>query len=361
MQKSPARANNILSLQALRAIGAVLIFLHHSGLTGSTVTSFGDFAVCCFFMLSGYVLALKYRVFDTSEETACRPTVYFRNILPLVWACIKKVAPIYYLTLFAMLFLAKFTTPLVSTICSALMIQSWIPDRAVYFSLNSPSWFISNIIFCYAAFWPIVYCIKKLRKRLKITAILAVAIYMAAITIIPSESAFYLIYIFPPMQLPAFVIGMALCVVTANSATFAAAIKKHASFLIISAFGINIAAMLCYKYIPERFALSSYWWVFSALLTVVLALTDNIKCAVTRVLHNRFIIKAGNASMIFYLCHIPWLYVTRLLLAKLNIDLPPCVELPVSIILLEIISFFINKCLSASRQSVMCVKYLGRG
>ncbi len=355
MNHSENNSRTILSLQALRALGAILIFLHHSDIKGSIALSFGDFAVCCFFMLSGFVLSLKYNIFETGGQVS-NTIINYKSVFSFVFNRFKKFAPIYYLTLIAMLVLAKFKVPFISLLCSAMVIQSWIPIDSVFFSLNSPEWFICDILFCYAVFWPIVLCINKFKDYWKIIIIGLLTIYFIIIENIPSDSTLFWIYIFPPMQLPAFMIGMFISKAINSLKKTTSTIKKYSSYYITGAFSINLLAIICYKYIPDRFALSSYWWLPCALLIAILTITDPIKCFVTKILHNRLVIYLGNASMIFYLCHIPWIYTTQIIIRKFNMQIPQYIELPVSILLLAILSIFIDSFILKIKHSHTLIK-----
>ena len=300
MNQSEDNSRIILSLQSIRALGAILIFLHHSGLKGSVITSFGDFAVCCFFMLSGFVLSLKYKIFTPVFHSSSNIKITNRKIYSFAISRLKKIAPLYYLTLVAMLVFAKFDVPFVSVLCSLLMVQSWIPDDSVFFSLNGPEWFISDIMFCYLAFWPIVACIQTYRDHLKLIATVLLTVYFIVINTISAPLTLFWIYIFPPMQLPTFIIGMFIHYAAISLKEMTASFQKQATYCVAASFSIIIIFMAYYKYIPDRFSLSSYWWAPTALLIGVLAITDRTKSFATRILHNRFIILLGNASMTFY-------------------------------------------------------------
>lgn len=328
------------SLQAFRAIGAVLIFIHHSGLQGPLVMSFGDAAVCWFFMLSGFVMSVRCDALampDTQFAEWCRP----RAIASFMVSRLRKIAPVYYATLLVMLALAAFAVPWPSILFPVLMLQSWVPSRDVFFALNGPEWFISSILFCYLLFRPSMWVVRRLGSRLPAVCAGLFIIYLVVVATLPDDWALFGVYIFPPMELPAFLLGLLVSRLVPRFSQF----RRYPSASIAAAFLLMAAAMFAYRFIPTRFGLSLYWWLPTMLMLTILASTDSVRCAATRILHFRPLVALGDASMIFYLCHIPWIYVTRILFGKASLSPSPAIVIPVSILLLAILSISLNRLL----------------
>ena len=98
-----------------------------------------------------------------------------------------------------------------------LLIQSWIPDMNVYFSLNGVSWYLSACVFIYAMF-PLV--LSFIRKTSKYSIVFIICIYFLqiiigiGITMYPVQELFnnfdiihWTTYICPLFRLGDFVIG----------------------------------------------------------------------------------------------------------------------------------------------------------
>lgn len=101
-------------------------------------------------------------------------------------------------------------TPIVY-LSNILMLQSWIPDSTFFFSLDAPSWCLSDFIFCYAMFPFLVrYMNRQRSKRLIGSLCMAICIYLLIINMISKNLQLPLIYINPLFRLMDFCLGMAL-------------------------------------------------------------------------------------------------------------------------------------------------------
>lgn len=199
----------IKALTGLRFLAAASIVLWHSQaeyLFGAN--AFAPFvlsgAVSLFFVLSGYVLtinAAKYRATPTFLVAR------LARIWPAHAAAVLFWAAIFY----------PYSLDLVATRDGArklavnlLLLQSWFPDVATYWSYNAPSWSVSCELFFYAVF-PL--CLMALRRQ----PILALAGFIAAGAVFlfaagalaPDLDFLWVGYINPVANLPVFVLGIA--------------------------------------------------------------------------------------------------------------------------------------------------------
>jgi peptidoglycan/LPS O-acetylase OafA/YrhL len=146
-----AALERIPALTGLRLFAASAIVLWHSQ-TGYFFApgAFSPFylagAVPLFFVLSGFVLTL-----GRSKYQGWRPFIVAR--IARIWPA--HAAAIVFL--FAIFW--PFSRALVSDAASLLtlganlfLLHAWVPDRAVYWSLNAPSWSVSCELFFYAMF-----------------------------------------------------------------------------------------------------------------------------------------------------------------------------------------------------------------
>lgn len=331
----------IVSLQALRAIGAILIYVHHSGLKGSVVEAFGDCGVNWFFVLSGFVLAASF-----SHQDAGLQALSWRGFRQMeagfMAGRFRRVAPMYYVAMLLMVVINKFHFSLRAAGWQALMLQSWIPAENVYFGLNGPAWFVSDIMLCYALFLPLLK-FSVVRPHIFIMALITGVVgYAVAVWAIPAGSESYWIYVFPPMQVPSFVIGMLLWPL-ANRLRGMAFSPLVANAIVMGSVVIVVVALLGYEQIPMSLRLSAYWWVPTSLLIVALTATDNCRCAAMAVLHWKPLVELGNAAYGFFILHVPWIVGTRLVMRHFHVDLPLGVELPVGILMLAMISVGIQR------------------
>lgn len=154
-QKATWERKPILSLQALRVVAFIMIFLHHSYDQQHVFTpDFGMRAVETFFVLSGFLMMYHYwknpyKVLEATLLGCCK----------LGWKKVKKFYLLHLLTFFFAAIwvvhaLYKNGFPEVDvyrTIASAglnlLLLQSWFNFSAWEF--NGLSWFLSTLMACY--------------------------------------------------------------------------------------------------------------------------------------------------------------------------------------------------------------------
>ena len=167
------QSNKIDSLQVVRALAFLLIFLSHV-----EIISTGPIGVSIFIVLSGFCMTYSY--LDRPEKIK-DPSV--TNNFHFSIGKIKKLYPLHVVTLtavavvvFSELFRQKAS---VSNICletvlfffNALLLQSWLPFRDGYYSFNAVSWYFSTSLFFYFAF-PIVFRIIQSKNKQRISILL---------------------------------------------------------------------------------------------------------------------------------------------------------------------------------------------
>lgn len=150
---SVSRSRRIPSLQGLRACGFVAIFLSHSV---DGFTFFGAAGVSIFLVLSGFLMAYRYL---PRESVLDRPSIW--SNLRFALQKIIRLYPLHLLTLLLSLALMlkqpdyyavdERSLPLLTAL-NCLLLQSWVPKSAFYFSLNSVSWYLSTALFTYFIF-----------------------------------------------------------------------------------------------------------------------------------------------------------------------------------------------------------------
>lgn len=325
----------IRSLQSLRAFGAIMIFAHHFAFKDSPITlAFGDYAVVLFFVLSGFVLMLS---FDNKE---CPAPLLF------LWNRFKRIAPLYYISILLQLCIMDFDFDWNTLWPTLLMIQSWSADPDVFFGIYGITWFVSSLMFCYLMF-PLLRRLLSLPvKHIVLLCIACIAIYGYILYRIPLRLTYYVIYIFPPMQLFPFCIGMLLyrCI---GKKSFV--LKPYLSdILILLAFTASYIFILGAREIPLKYTLSSYYWVIIALVITIFTITNRSRGLATA-LAWRPLVKLGNASFAFYLLHLCWIEWSREMMSTLNINLSQGVEFTIGLIILIPASMLIHHLLSPHR------------
>lgn len=196
---------HIDSFDYLRVIGMLLIFFNHVwGYVPYKLPDFGVRAVDIFFMISGFVACLNTR--KIVDDNIIRDTIQY------VIRKIKKFYPLHLITVLCILLISTFNFKIF--VLNFLLLQSWVPDKDVYWGYNGVSWFLSSLLFCFV-------CFPALRKYLRMSTKKMFALVMI-LGLVETSSLLleklglgdyngYLYYIFPCYCLLLFILGMFLC------------------------------------------------------------------------------------------------------------------------------------------------------
>lgn len=292
------------SLQSLRGIFALFIFLHHIG----AFPAGGDSGVSFFIILSGFVMSAGYARKMEEGKLEYKPYILrrFRRIWP--YHLIGFLLSIFFVFPFY-----GMQTPII-WIVNLAMLQSWIPSELYYFSCDSPSWCLSDLFFCYAAFpllmrWKIrLGCNNRSRIPLTIFAGIYV-IYFVVINNLPAATYTSLIYVNPLFRILDFIIGMALWDIFSSRKATGLKLKidglnrgilTAVELLILIVLG---AGYMFYPEIAERYSLASYWWIPISLMILLFSANDRRGGIFTRLLHSKIAIYFGELSFAFYMLH----------------------------------------------------------
>lgn len=187
-----------LATNRIKGVGAVYDMLFRQGGIG----------VSFFFVLSGFIISHVYRDRLVGGAIGVRQFLFRRlsRIMPLHWATALAFA--------AWLTVAKGEPPASSTLLLNLaLLQSWAPDPLVHFSLNGPSWSLSDEMFFYLCFPVLALASSRLLGGAVATAVIVLGLLAAASSATTpgfSASAEWLFYVNPATRLVEFVTGVLL-------------------------------------------------------------------------------------------------------------------------------------------------------
>lgn len=333
----------LFSLQSLRGIFAIFIFLHHC----ADFSAGGDCGVAFFIILSGFVLCNGY------ESRIKEHRINFRDFIN------KRLARFYPLHLICLLAAIVLQLGNVSlTLCliwiiNALLIQSWIPIDYIYFSGNAVSWCLSDFVFFYCLFPYLIRAITNTKSNKKanvrILGLIAIICYFIAVFVIPERYSNSIIYVNPISRIFDFILGILLWqwwhshknnnfIVSLTTLSF-----FQKSIIELTAALLLTITIILYPDIHKNFAVASYWWIPTAILILVFSIFENKGGIVTWLLQRKFAIHFGNVSFSFYMIHVLALNYTTILLDKLNITLSEAIYLPSLFILTVVGAFIISK------------------
>ncbi|MEV4625751.1 acyltransferase [Micromonospora sp. NPDC049523] len=302
-------ASRLPSLTGLRWVAAFGVWVYHSFQNVPELTLFrdvtvnnhlqaisqpaGGLGVQVFFVLSGFVLTWSARPNDTVKAFWRRRFV--------------KIYPNYLVTwLLAMLMFAMWMTPAWITVVNVVMLQPWVPDVNVFFSVDMPSWSVGVEALFYACF-PLLYLlIRRIEpSRLKYWLAAAVAGSFAIPAILylslpstpwvesgpVSELQLFFAYIFPPSRLLDFAVGILVARAVMTG--------RWRDIGMLWSGALLIASYVLAMFVPFLYGLRAVSIVPIALLIAAAANAD-IAGRFT-LLRNRVMVWLGNISYAFYL------------------------------------------------------------
>jgi len=276
----------IKAINGWRAAFAVVIVLFHHGVPALEQLTWAG--VTFFFMASGYLLERRH------GGAAVTAVGYARFALRRA----SRFYPLHWLTLAMWLALTAWAGQLVirpgALLLNGLLLQSWSHVHAVYFSYNSYSWFLSTLLFCYLCFPLLSRAMARWRFRsclLLVMALAVVDVLVLAGTDVYGRTA---AYVFPPMRLMDFVVGMVLChlLPRASGCQPRAALCELGVLAALAA--VMFALWCCPCLVPWSDAL--VWWLPIAVLIAVAVLCDRHEGPLGRLLVSKPLQWLGNIS-----------------------------------------------------------------
>lgn len=292
---------HIEGIIALKLIFMLMIFVHHCNFAYGG----GGCAVSGFFLLSGFCLTLGYSGKVLASDFSWKNFMLKRAIklYPLHWICLLLIWICSWHFHFGPKFFVSFGT-------NAALLQSWIPLKWMYFSFNSPSWYLCDILF-FAAIFPFLI---KLINRLSTTGrIFAITIPISIIVILsifmPVDLRHAWLYVNPLSRLVDCLIGMYLAFAymrLKQNKSFLASCYYHVGLIdiaIVLSLGFVIVQSIT-KFGCNLFYQTSFW-IPNILLVSAIALRSLIdkESLVSKTLNSRQVSYLGECSLSFYLLH----------------------------------------------------------
>ena len=192
----------IKTINGWRGVFALIIVLFHVGVMELESATWAG--VTFFFMASGYLLALKYP-FEQLDATGYRRFAgrHALKLFPLHWLTLG-------LWLVAMAILGLLSVKPLTLVLNATLLHSWSLTHSIYFSFNKFSWFLSTLLFCYLCYPLLARWFRPLRMRTKLIIVGALAIIDIVVLAFTDDYSRTAIYVFPPVRLIDFIIGITL-------------------------------------------------------------------------------------------------------------------------------------------------------
>lgn len=289
-------------LQSLRGIFALFIFFHHLSLFEAG----GDAGVCFYLILSGFVLSAGYFERISERKVRYKPFIKRRFLRIYPFHLIGFVAAV----ILALPLYGRSTLPIY--LSNLLLVQSWIPVKMFFFSVDAPSWYLSDILFCYLLF-PLIVRLLSGFSRIRTAGYFCVLIiaYFSVLILLPESLCLPLLYINPLFRLIDFIIGILLWRILRDFHQNESHIILPGRFT-ISAFQLIVTAfyvfsIFAYYTVPPRFGYASYWWIPTILLIIICTIRGSENGIGYKLLANRLFVAFGDISFAFYVLHYPFI------------------------------------------------------
>lgn len=290
----------ISSLQALRGIAFLGIASFHCGLS-----LFGSWSVSVFFMLSGF-LTMRSNMNKTFQCS-------FKNNIVFSLKRIAKLYPMYVITTIAMIFIHNSFSPKIIAI-NLFLVQSWIPDSNIFYSLNGVAWFFSDLLFIYMIFPIIGKVIQKYKsKKTAIIVSCVILFVLACVSLFArvlngqneslSEFCKWIGYVCPVTRLGDFAVGCNLYYIFDNSKKEMSSTKATV-YEILAILVTGISQVLFYFNAKKEIQDSMlYLYIPVSMLCVYLFTVK--RGFFTGILSNKLLIGIGDLSNYAFLLHRP--------------------------------------------------------
>ena len=302
----------IESLQILRAIAFLEIFLGHCGITFFT----GAFGVSIFIVLSGFCMGLNY--LPKAEKLSLSPVSNVKNALGKV----KKLYGLHLIMLGAAYLLAKMPTSaeaMKRLVMDVLLLQSLSPYSADFFSYNGVAWYLSTYLFmCIFSLYVIKLVSMCKSKKCAVTAAAVIYMLMIAVGLFVSKRtieigdgfAFWFTYIFPGYRILEFALGALLGWLYLNAE------KKECGKVVFST-ALECVAVIAFIVVIKVFHKMEgiydgicYTALFTPISSFLVAVFAMSKGWIMKLFNNPVFLWLGNLSTYTFLIHqvvIRWL------------------------------------------------------
>lgn len=287
-------SRKLQTLQILRGVAFLLIFISHCSFLTTKTNYWGAFGVSIFIILSGFLA-----IYTDSN----------RSCIENLWIKIKKLFPLHISTLLVALPISgiidvisgnnvwKFVAKLFLNIT---MLQGFIPSSEVYFSFNAVAWYLTLVIVFSVMTRPLIRIINKLCKIRGGGYYVALLISIQIIWTLAMKNSsimHWAVYINPIFRLVDYTIGIWLGKYYLDNPD---RFNLKRSICVIPFIGLIIIIVFVSCFVPENNAwfLCVVWTPLSALcISLCLLFENKLKT------NNGFMIYIGNRSMELFLIH----------------------------------------------------------
>lgn len=322
----------IKELTSLRFILILVIFFHHAL---PNYPGGGDMGVACFFVLSGFCYALGYGRKVKAADFDYRGFLKSRlaKFYPLHWITLLAAIPI---SLYAGL---GWKNGVVLGL-NGLLLQSWIPLSAVYYSFNGVSWFLSDMVFMVAVF-PFLSRALDRRTGRWMLLLPASALYCILCIWTPADLRNAVLYINPVVRLCDFTVGILAgmwYLRLKENVSVTESVQRHKTLLRIVSVASFLGLLSMSVFIPEQYTLMAFiFWPIAVVMLVCVSLNPG------GLLSTPLLQRLGQISFPFYMVHQLVIRYISILSDKADLNLSLPISVSVSLVLSMLLAHLSGK------------------
>lgn len=295
---------SIRPLTSWRGVFAVAILLCHCG--EKAFTEMSCCGVVAYFMMSGFLMRMHHRP-DAVRGTSFKPFFLMRalRLYPLHWLALALL----------MAEVWAFSMPITrvgtdALLPNLLLIQSYVPDEEVFFSFNTPSWFLCDLLLCYFCYPLIAIWLGKMSVKGQVCLFAALMlVYAVAMSHITDHRAVVYSHVFPPLRLYEFAMGVTLYNVYAAVAprlttrlNFMKASLAEGAILVLL-MGLVAFSQSWSSPLKNNYNDSLMWEIPMALLILVAAFNAGREGLIGRLLCWKPLLWVGSMSLEVFMLH----------------------------------------------------------
>ncbi len=282
----------IKTINGWRAVFALMIVLFHVGVTGLEEMTWAG--VTFFLMASGFLLSMKHPLEHLDGPTCKR----------FVWRHVAKLYPLHWLTLAmwmaGLALVGLLVVKPLSLVLNTALLQSWSLTHSIYFSYNKFSWFLSTLLFCYVCYPLLSKWFMPLRLRHKAITLGVLAAVLIAVLAGTDDYSRTALYVFPPVRIIDFIIGMFLASLVPHFKSWSILGKQHnGTDAELATVTLLSATILLYRSCSESLLPWSdaiLWWLPVAAILMASLLYDRREGFIGKILTSKPLQWLGDIS-----------------------------------------------------------------
>lgn len=289
--------SRITSLDGLRTIAFILVFISHVPRLNFSINPFGVAGVSIFFVCSGFLAYYTYSDGNSGGVFCYKKFVQKTYTIHLITFVAAAILQQFWLQRWFSV--PGFYDAVKKAVPNLLLVHSLIPDANYYYGFNSVSWYLSSLAILYLVLPVLIRIISRITEVNKgLACIIVIYVFISFLFGKTDINLQWILYISPIMRMFDFGIGM---LVAKRYLMRQVTERTHGGIEIIGIV-LYVMALFCYGKVPEWI---SYSLIFlPGTVMIVYGLTNNVgRSIVEKILSIKLFKYLNTISLELYLTH----------------------------------------------------------